>query len=243
MVWFKVDDGFHASRKVMSIPRAVRLPAIGLWAIAGSWSAAEELDGFVPDYMIDEWGGTPQLVDVLVKAGLWEPADEGTQFTKWAEYQPTREELEAKRESERVRKAEWRRRKADSSPRPGGTPNGRTTERRGTDVLVPSNPTRPDPTRPDHPSTPPDGVVEGDAHEGALPPFCPKHMPDGPAGKSCRACGDARMAIVARDAARKAKPTQMPPRISDHPKFCPDGAHKLAVDGTCIRCEYRPEVA
>jgi len=25
--------------------------------------------------------------------------------------------------------------------------------------------------------------------------------------------------------------------------LCPDGKHKLLSDGTCIRCEYRAEVA
>ena len=46
-MWFKVDDGLHASRKVIRIPRSIRLAAIGLWTISGSWSAHEELDGLV----------------------------------------------------------------------------------------------------------------------------------------------------------------------------------------------------
>ena len=39
MAWFKVDDGFHSSRKVLSIPRRSRLAAIGAWTIAGAWCA------------------------------------------------------------------------------------------------------------------------------------------------------------------------------------------------------------
>ena len=71
MAWFKVDDKLHSSRKVMSIPKRQRLAAIGLWTLAGSWSADQETDGIIPDYMIAEWGGTRAVVQALVDAGLW----------------------------------------------------------------------------------------------------------------------------------------------------------------------------
>ena len=35
MVWFKVDDGFYSSSKVLSIPRTSRLAAVGLWLRVG----------------------------------------------------------------------------------------------------------------------------------------------------------------------------------------------------------------
>lgn len=101
-MWFKVDDSLHSSRKVMSIPRSMRLAAVGLWTIAGSWSAAEELDGFVPGYMVAEWGATSKHVEALVSAGLWERVDDGTRFHKWSEYQPTRAELEAERQEKKT---------------------------------------------------------------------------------------------------------------------------------------------
>lgn len=147
-MWFKVDDRFHSSRKMLAIPRRIRLAAVGLWAIAGSWTAGEELDGLVPDYMVEEWGGTDELVEALVRAGLWVPVDGGTRFANWAEWQPTREQLDEKRENDRSRKAEWRRRKAASASRHNGTDAGQTRDSHGTDTIVPSNPTRPDPTRP-----------------------------------------------------------------------------------------------
>ncbi|WP_336819809.1 hypothetical protein [Gordonia sp. MMO-8] len=108
MAWFKVDDGFHSSSKLIRIPRRIRLEAAGLWVIAGSWSASKELDGLVPDHMVDEWGGTPELVDALVSCGLWEQVDEGHVFVNWVLFQPTRAENEAKRKWERDRKAQAR---------------------------------------------------------------------------------------------------------------------------------------
>lgn len=85
--WFKVDDRFHSSRKVKAIPRAQRLEAVGLWAIAGSWSAGEGLDGFVPDYMIDDFGGTAELVAALVASGSWLAVDGGYRFAQWRKFQ------------------------------------------------------------------------------------------------------------------------------------------------------------
>jgi len=141
MAWFKVDDGLHASRKLLSIPRTVRLSALGLWTMAGSWSAHEELDGFIPSFMLKEWGGTPRLVRALVESGLWVEIKDGAQFHNWAEYQPTRAELEEGRERERVRKAEYRKRTKD-----GGVPAGHQVGHEVGHQVVSEDP---DPTRPD----------------------------------------------------------------------------------------------
>ena len=139
MTWFKVDDGLHSSRKVLILPRSVRLSAIGLWTLAGSWSASEELDGHVPDYMVTELGGTPRIVAALVTAGLWESIPDGSQFSKWAEYQPTRADLEAARSKEAERKRLYRSRHS-----PEGVPLGQT-EGHQPESGHP-DPTRPDPT-------------------------------------------------------------------------------------------------
>jgi hypothetical protein len=110
-MWFKVDDRLSSSRKIKRIPRGIRLAATGLWVLTGSWSAGEELDGAVPDYMLDDFDATPELIDALVACGLWEKTPDGVQFNNWEEYQFTRAELEEKRERERERKAEYREKK------------------------------------------------------------------------------------------------------------------------------------
>lgn len=99
MPWFKVDDRLHASRKVRRIPRPLRLEAMGLWVISGSWAAGEGLDGFVPDYMVEEFGGRQKLVDALVAAGLWVSVPDGTAFHAWTEYNPDSETVQAGREA------------------------------------------------------------------------------------------------------------------------------------------------
>lgn len=134
MPWFKVDDHLHASRKAAKAGVA----AMGLWVLAGSWSAAEELDGFVPGYMVARLGATQEAADALVFAGLWVLAEhdgeDGYRFHQWDEYQPTRAQLEAKREEARERMRRARARGGDVRA------NGEGTSR-----AVAPTPTRPDP--------------------------------------------------------------------------------------------------
>ena len=141
----------------MRIPRTHRLACAGLWTVAGSWSGSQGQDGLIPDFMIEEWGGTPEMVDWLVTSGLWERAEEGAQFLNWDEYQPTKaSEAEAKaKNAEKLRL--WREKKAAEKdvttrnlPVTGYTPV--------TNQNVTSPPTRPVPSRPD-PS------FSGDTHE------------------------------------------------------------------------------
>lgn len=87
-MWLRVDDRFHASRKVKQIPRGKRMAALGLWISAGSWTAGEPIDGFVPEYMVDDLGGTVEQARALVAAGLWDEMDGGWMFRNWTDYNP-----------------------------------------------------------------------------------------------------------------------------------------------------------
>lgn len=135
-MWFKVDDRLSSSRKIKRIPRSIRLAAVGLWSLSGSWSAGEELDGAVPDYILEDFGATDELVEALVASGLWEKTPDGIQFHNWEEYQFTRAELEEKRERERQRKADWREKKAEEARReaehvPADVPRDTTRDDQG----------------------------------------------------------------------------------------------------------------
>lgn len=111
MVWFRIDDRMGTSTKVLSIPRRDRRAAIGLWTLTGAWSAHELTDGRIPQYVVDEYDGTPEEVAHLVRVGLWHDSssaceDEECQdigpdeyvYHDWHDYQPAREEVLAKRE-------------------------------------------------------------------------------------------------------------------------------------------------
>lgn len=167
MAWFKMDDGFANSKPVLRIPRRYRLQAVGLWALAGTWSAKEETDDFIPEYVLEELCGTPGVANQLVQAGLWEivkgsskdpigivsasssdPTSilsasssdsqlSGWVYRNWSKYQPTKAELEENREKERIRKANYRMSQRDTSGMGAGQAEGHQQASE-----------HPDPTRP-----------------------------------------------------------------------------------------------
>jgi len=148
--WFKVDDGLHASRKLLSIPKRHRFAAVGLWTVAGSWCADQLTDGLVPDYMLEVWGAPPSAPDCLVEAGLWERESSGYLFRNWHEYQPSKQDVDAERAASRERMRELRARRKQKKPLEQaevGEVFGRTVTNGSENVRNP-DPTRPDPTRP-----------------------------------------------------------------------------------------------
>jgi hypothetical protein len=150
--WFKVDDRLPTSRKMLRIPRSKRTAAIGLWTIAGAWSAHDLTDGFVPAFMIEEWGGTEADADELIRAGMWEAdehdGDPGYRFVNWDEYQPREVNVEAKREYERERKRQQRRDRNGKFAGRGDVPNLSHRDNAGTPAVNDRDSTVPVPSRP-----------------------------------------------------------------------------------------------
>lgn len=99
MAWFKVDDGFYTSRKVLSIPRSRRLAALGLWTACGSWSMRELTDGHVPRYVVEELGGGDTEVNDLLTAKLWIEGKDGYKFWDFEDYQPSAAKVKSDRKS------------------------------------------------------------------------------------------------------------------------------------------------
>lgn len=153
MTWFRADDSFGDHPKVKRIPRADRAAAIGLWTLAGTWSARHLQNGKVPDYMIEELAGSDHLAKILVDVELWHITEGGYVFHNWEQWQPTREAVEARRQSEADRKARWRQSKQDKGTRPTPVPPGHVADSArdttGTDAVVTQLSALPDPTRPD----------------------------------------------------------------------------------------------
>jgi hypothetical protein len=138
MTWFKVDDKLHDHRKA----RAAGSTAMGVWLLAGSWSADNLTDGFVPATILARWG-RPRDASRLVEVGLWhadeQDGEKGWRFHEWAERQPTRAQKLAEREA-----------KVEAG-RIGGLRSGRSrreanTKQSASGLVEP--PSRPDPTRP-----------------------------------------------------------------------------------------------
>ncbi len=101
MTWFRIDDKFHDHRKVRALGKS-RPGAVGLWTLAGTWSADTMSDGFVPDQIVARWDARKRLAAALCRVGLWHEVEvngeHGYQFHQWDEHQPTKEEILDKRQ-------------------------------------------------------------------------------------------------------------------------------------------------
>lgn len=110
---FTIPLGFYDGPEVRSIPRRIRAAAIGVWAMAGNYSATRLSDGYVDAETLKDLGCGPAirvaLMNTLGQGGkpdpLWiEAPAGGIQFTKWEKWQRSRAEVTAYRESEAERK-------------------------------------------------------------------------------------------------------------------------------------------
>lgn len=110
MTWFKVDDSFYDHPKIFDAPDC----AVALWTRAGSWSARNLTNGFVPTGITRRFCDDPDTaVKELLARRLWSRVKGGFQFHDWTEYQPTKEAVERDRKAaaERQRKAREKKKK------------------------------------------------------------------------------------------------------------------------------------
>lgn len=104
-MWFKVDDRFNQHPKLMRVPARFRNDAAGLWVRVGCWSATNLTDGRIDETVPVMFDGSDSAVGRLVDAGLWVPDPAGGWLMHdWSAWNPTRAEVESKRESDRKRK-------------------------------------------------------------------------------------------------------------------------------------------
>lgn len=148
MPWFYVDDGFSDAKPVLNMPDRYRLAACGLWVLAGSWSAKEELDGFVPSSKLRQLGARPPIIAALTAAGpmsapLCTEVSGGIQFNSWEKWQPTKAELEAERiENARKREADAERKRAERAAKNGDDPGRPRRRRKGRNAVTCANATQ-----------------------------------------------------------------------------------------------------
>ena len=148
-MWTKIDDGFYANLKIMGLSDA----AFRLYVTGLNWSVAQLTDGHIAEVVLPVClpTATPKprdrAVADLVNAGLWAPCEVHSSPRCWtvhdfADYQPTRESVEADRQANRERQRRYR-------------------DKQGTNTVSNALVTEPDPSRP----VPTLSLVESDSNE------------------------------------------------------------------------------
>jgi len=99
MAWVKIDDGWLNHHKVLTARANGGWAALGVWAGALTWVNQQRTDGFLPASWVALNGASDEIA-ALVDAGLLveDASRDGWQFHDYADYQPTRAEIEAKTE-------------------------------------------------------------------------------------------------------------------------------------------------
>lgn len=96
MAWGKIDDQLAFHPKVLMAGNE----ALGVWVRALSYSCQMLTDGFVPEEIVQAFGGA-EAANRLVSAGLWIRRDRGYEFHDWSDYQPSGVVVLERRESVR----------------------------------------------------------------------------------------------------------------------------------------------
>lgn len=123
MGWLRLSGTFPENPKVIKAgPRAAFVYVACL-----CWSAEHETDGFIPTAVLNHYvprSSRARLVSILCtkRDGLMVPVDSGFVIPDYAEYNPTREQQNARRQADRARQERFRHGVT------GGPRNGVTSE-------------------------------------------------------------------------------------------------------------------
>ncbi len=229
MTWFKVDDGFYDHPKVLNLSLAAR----GLWVTVGSWCAKHETDGEISQRQIRALGGTKRLVDQLVQARMLdeictESAPNVYRMCSWSEWNPTSDELQAKRDAWRESKNRFREQKRAEQEECKSVQRGHSQVSNEVSKGVSSQESKgvsrtTDPTRPD-PTIKKEGKKETADVTVEASPTPPPPPLDAPVGGSRASLGFAAYGTI--DDPRCAKHKDLP---RDQVPACRDCAHARQV--------------
>lgn len=121
---FTIPLAFYDGPEVKSIPKRIRTAAVGVWSLAGNYSASKLQDGYVDAETLKNLGCSDVIRAALMSTRghdgkpdpLWiDAGDGGILFAKWDKWQRSRAEVAAYRDAEAGRKREARKRaKANS---------------------------------------------------------------------------------------------------------------------------------
>jgi hypothetical protein len=85
MAWGRIDDNFYDHPKLLELGRN-RLPAVGLYVLALSWSNRHLTDGYIPFDQVKRLGGSKFLAEQLVRVGLWDQLVHGYRIHDFLDY-------------------------------------------------------------------------------------------------------------------------------------------------------------
>lgn len=100
---FSFDDTWDNSPEVIRAGTA----AFGLYCRCGAWVARNLQDGFVPKEIAAAYG-SPEWIQKLIVAGLWETCEGGYRMPHFFDRNESADQVRRRRKADAERKAKWR---------------------------------------------------------------------------------------------------------------------------------------
>lgn len=129
MTWFHIDDRMPDHPKTIAAGNA----AIGLWTRCGGYASKHSTDGFIPREIAANFGSVSQAKR-LVDVGLWITVPGGYQMKDFLDYNPSSDQVKAKRKATAKRVAEHRARLAEAAS--NGVTNAVSNSSQSSPVLL-----------------------------------------------------------------------------------------------------------
>lgn len=115
MPWFAVDDGFpeHPKLEELESDPTRYMAAVTVWCIMGADCMRRLTDGHVSSHRLEKVLGflgkhARNGVSALVDKGLWTIESDGWRYHDWAEYQPTKADIQKAKKQKTDRQKRWR---------------------------------------------------------------------------------------------------------------------------------------
>lgn len=115
MVWVRLDCSFPRNPKVLELVQRKAWRAVTAYVAGLAYSGEHGLDGWLPLPCLPFLHATVREADQLVAVRLWLPGHGGWDINDWDAYQPSAEQMQA-RKTRAKHAAEQRWRKARAGP-------------------------------------------------------------------------------------------------------------------------------
>ena len=183
---FLIDDDWDNDPRVIRAGTA----AFGLYSRCGLWVARHLTDGYVPEELVADYGSR-EWAAKLVAAGLWVQAEGGYLMPDYLDRNPSRAQVEKRREQYNERQRKWR---AQQEQRRLGTSTRKTRDKRVSSASSNAAPSPLSKERSGRAPAPPDAALarSNPPDVTGRRPDCPHHV--GQPAHNCGPCRSERLA-------------------------------------------------
>lgn len=100
--WVRLDTQMPSNPKILYLIEDKNSHSAFVWACSLSYSGAHGTDGFIPKAALKTIHGTLKDAKNLVDVGLWIPVPGGWEVNDWADFQPSSDEHQERKERARA---------------------------------------------------------------------------------------------------------------------------------------------